>query len=263
QSFELENSPFVVVEFCHDKTVGIVHEKWITKVENNTYAYWPPFWKDNRKLKKGVLSGEVLNPTSWRLSVRRCPPEACTPRKGSRNQSSDEDGVEADMDSGDEGYPKLVLVGASRTTSATEKNQVATSSQNSSANSLPRRPIIPVGLANEESLSKASTPRSSLPFAIRRARPMHDDDAFETQMIRKVDFLTASVIHLNDSVQLLLNRQTNTQNTSSTRTRQFNLPITNIEDWKALEEKLKLGDKTLPPENNDDKHVRINDVRAK
>lgn len=67
QSFELENSPFVVVEFCHDKTVGIVHEKWITKVENNTYAYWPPFWKDNRKLKKGVLSGEVLNPTSWRL----------------------------------------------------------------------------------------------------------------------------------------------------------------------------------------------------
>lgn len=87
--------------------------------------------------------------------------------------------------------------------------------------------------------------------------------AFETQMIRKVDFLTASVIHLNDSVQLLLNRQTNTQNTSSTRTRQFNLPITNIEDWKALEEKLKLGDKTLPPENNDDKHVRINDVRAK
>lgn len=59
--------PFVVVEFGHDKSVGIVHQKWITKIEKVLYCYWPPFWKDNRKLKKGVLSGEVPNPTSWTL----------------------------------------------------------------------------------------------------------------------------------------------------------------------------------------------------
>lgn len=80
-------------------------------------------------------------------------------------------------------------------------------------------------------------------------------------MIRKVDFLTASVLQLNDSVQLLLNRQNNASGISiSARTNQFNFPIANLDDWKTLEENLKLGERNVQL-GDGDKHMRVNEIK--
>ncbi|OXA49013.1 hypothetical protein Fcan01_16566 [Folsomia candida] len=243
--------PFVVVEFGHDKSVGI--------------------WKDNRKLKKGVLSGEVPNSTSWTLyevkvvkgyglyddahqKLVRLEKEAETsaaeemdksrtkvpPKRKRRisqtkikNKSSDEEGEDADMESdSDDGYPKLVLVDANRRQISAAKNDV-TSPQNSSVRSV-----------NED--RRVNTPSSSQTVSIGRARLIDYDDStlthaqptetFEKQMIRKVDFLTASVIQTN----------------------QFNFPITNLDDWKALEEDLKLGERNVQV---GDKHMRVSEIK--
>ncbi|OXA37762.1 hypothetical protein Fcan01_27425 [Folsomia candida] len=181
-----------------------------------------------------------------------------------QNKSSDEEVADMESES-DDGYPKLVDANRRQITAA--KN--VTSSQNSSGISMARKSITPVRSVNED--RGVNTPWSSQTVSISRTRLIDYDDStltltqtretFEKQMIRKVDFLTASVLQLNDSVQLLLNRQNYASLTStSARTNQFNFPIANLDDWKALEEKLKLGERSVQL-GDGDKHMRVNEVK--
>lgn len=58
---------FVVVEFCHEKVLGIVLKDWIRVVNNDVFAYWPPYYKEGKKLEKAIRSKETPNTNSWTL----------------------------------------------------------------------------------------------------------------------------------------------------------------------------------------------------
>lgn len=58
---------YIVVEFSHDKSIGIVREGWLQNITNKIYTYWPPYWKDGNKLKKAIKTDEIPNVNSWTL----------------------------------------------------------------------------------------------------------------------------------------------------------------------------------------------------
>lgn len=58
---------FVPVDFVHDLSVAIVSKEWIQNFNEKNYSYWPPYWKDNRKLSQAVIKGEPPNTNNWTL----------------------------------------------------------------------------------------------------------------------------------------------------------------------------------------------------
>lgn len=58
---------YIVVEFSHDKSIGIVRKDWLQSIDETIYSYWPPYWKDGNKLKKAIKTNEIPNGNSWTL----------------------------------------------------------------------------------------------------------------------------------------------------------------------------------------------------
>ncbi|CAL8106939.1 unnamed protein product [Orchesella dallaii] len=58
---------FNIIEFLATKEVAIVHTEWLEIDQaNNSFCYWPPFWKTRGKLEKAVKQGEPPNKFTWR-----------------------------------------------------------------------------------------------------------------------------------------------------------------------------------------------------
>lgn len=56
---------FAVVEIQEElKFSAIVHSSWL---RNGNKTYWPPYWKNSRKLEKSVQRGEPVNSETWSL----------------------------------------------------------------------------------------------------------------------------------------------------------------------------------------------------
>lgn len=64
---DLKGHPFVVVEFRHNNSLGIVRNDWTCIKNKEIFAYWPPYWSDGKKLEKAICKKETANPKSWTL----------------------------------------------------------------------------------------------------------------------------------------------------------------------------------------------------
>ncbi|OXA54245.1 hypothetical protein Fcan01_11877 [Folsomia candida] len=70
---------------------------------------------------------------------------------------------------------------------------------------------------------------------------------FENSVINKLDLLVAAVANLQDSMQILMNRQANQNHRVVIKSALFDLPISNVDELIGLESELKLGEKKSKP----------------
>lgn len=55
---------YCLVEFGGpSQDIEIAHRSWI----NGSKCYWPPFWKNNSKLRSALKKGTAPDPTTWNL----------------------------------------------------------------------------------------------------------------------------------------------------------------------------------------------------
>ncbi|XP_035707408.1 uncharacterized protein LOC118435449 [Folsomia candida] len=119
-------------------------------------------------------------------------------------------------------------------------------------------------LTGEKIVNIPTTPPSIQPSRTPASRPEKiqtrnfRESAFENSVINKLDLLVAAVANLQDSMQILMNRQANQNHRAVIESALFDLPISDGDELVGLESELKLGEKKSKPSDGS-RAVTVND----